>query len=212
MDDWFTIVLFFLFFVLPLLEGLLKKKKGPRQNPMPPGARRETIPGPQGVEVDRSLPAGRSTGSTGNSSWSDDWGSWPGEELEDEDQGEPVPSWSAPDSRDRYRAGSTVSEFPPTPPEIAARAPDLVTLPETGQSSELQRLQELAARLDRVALAQGTTAPPPAASPIVILPPKRRRPPGQAALLLNNRAKVRHALIVSEVLGPPLASRDRPQV
>jgi hypothetical protein len=214
MDDWFTIVLFFLFFVLPLLEGVLKKKKkrGQPRDRTAPDTHRASIPDRQRAGLEPALPGGRSTTSADESSWSDDWGSWPGEESEEEDEpAEPVPSWSPRETTDSNRGGSSASELPSPPEEIAGRTPDLVTRPEAGQSSELQRLQELAARLDRVALSEGTTARPKATSPIVTLKPKRRRGPGQAALLLNDRSKVRNAFIVSEVLGPPLASRDRRQ-
>lgn len=214
MDDWFTIVLALIFFGLPFLEGVLKKSKRRQQGQggLPDTAHPELPPRDQ---VGSALPSGASD-SFDDSSWSDGWGTWPGEGLEEELESERVPSsWSTTEAPDRTGVEARKPEVIRVPVEAEARIPDLVTLPEIGQTRVPQRIQGLAERLDKVA--QADTSPRPAPSPTVSPKPIRvqaavsKRRLGKAAALLDNRAGVRRAIIVSELLGPPVSLRDRPR-
>lgn len=211
MDDWLKIILFLIFFVLPLFEKAKKSRKGGARGgqTLPPDYD-ESSPLPDQTP---GLPGPGSAGPTGDSSWSNGWGSWPDEELSDEvTSQEPISARAEPENPDWSRSGYSAPQLPPVPTETAGRSPVPVTVPAPAQSVELQRLQELAARLERVALTEGTPTasrqPSPVAGPRVKAAPSATR--RRSRITLNDRGTVRNALIVSEILGPPLSMRDRP--
>ena len=199
MDDWLTILLAFVFIVLPMLEGLLKKSK------KKPAPRTRPLPAPSDTEAWRAEPGGppldvRGGGGGGgvtDDSWSDGWGSWPGEDDED-DASVPVPEPVGSESnRDpRSTAGRTSSQ--PATPQATEIAPIQGPVP-----AEAKRLQDLADHLNRIAAVEADRAPSRAASRPPVRAPRRV---GRRSLF-SDRSSVRHAIIVSEVLGKPLAMR-----
>jgi hypothetical protein len=211
-DDWFTYVLFFIFFVLPMLEGVLKKRRG-RDVELPPD---EEFPESQApVRWEPSSPGGTATADSGGSSGSDGWGSWPGDEQEEDDEDEPerVPAWTAPRQPDRNTTEPRSADLPRVPVEVPAHVPEPVGLPELGRRSEPQRLPEIATRLDQIARVESSPTPIATLKPSTVSRPasvtKQRR--SRVSSLLGDRVSVRRAIIVSEVLGPPLAMRESPR-
>lgn len=211
MDDWLTYVLFFIFFVLPMLEGVLKKRRS-QDVELPPD---EEFPESQTpVRWEPSLPGGTATSDSGGSSWSDGWGSWPGDEREEDDEDEPerVPAWTAPRQPDRNTTEPRSADLPRVPMEVSAQASEPVVLPEPGRHREPQRLPEIAARLNQIARVESSPTPVLVPTASAVSRPasvtKQRR--SRVSSLLGDRASVRRAIIASEVLGPPLAMRERP--
>ncbi|MDQ3557445.1 MAG: hypothetical protein M3409_11820 [Gemmatimonadota bacterium] len=89
-------LLFLVFLLLPLLQGLLERKKGPPRLPPPDADHENELPGE-------------------GSGWAEGWGAWPAEELPEEDAGNEE---EAP-RRERDRVPILVQPAPTPRPEPA---------------------------------------------------------------------------------------------
>src|SRR5690606_38646723 len=124
--------------------------------------------------------------------WSDGWGSWPDEEREEQKE-EPVRVWTA-ESRP---------------------APGQERYTDVAYTAGGLELQELADRLNRIAEVESAPPEPPAAFPELEVVAarqasrQRRRTANRdrVAPLLRDPGSVRQAIILTEVLGPPVGSR-----
>lgn len=241
--DWFTLVLIFFFFVLPLIQQGIEQAR--RSKGLPP------IEGEEGEEfwVDpddrpwseddvgtssgtvssRSVPSGEENSSVSDRpSWSEGWLPWPTEQTSEEDT-----SFGTESGRvTRAPAESTGAiPIPERKPERSRSAP---SVEDVGRSHT--PLEEVARRRKPRPVAE----PLPSTSyrdavPGYVLPPSRRRrervgstasidqiqaverlhsvsgrgrSSSRLAGILANTESVRRAVILNEVLGPPVALRD----
>lgn len=202
MDNWLTILLAFVFFVLPLLEGILKKKKSP---PGPPPGQEPFDPNAEGYFEGEHLPP-QGADIAPEESWSDGWGSWPGDDAEERKE-DPGRTWRA-DRPDPVAGGGFHQPSPPAPvPEKVVTRSAEKPRPEVGSVPENQRLQELADHLNRIAVEDISPAASRVATPLPTRKPRRNPARDRVTPMLRDNASLRNAVILTEVLGPPLASR-----
>lgn len=202
MDDWLTILLAFVFFVLPLLEGIFKKSKQNRTPGTPPDY--ESADFEDGQAGQDYFPADVDAPPSGEA-WSEGWGSWPGEDAPAK-QDETVRVWKAErisqPAEGEPHPRSTVTPGREVPRPIGEPMPSIT------RSTEDQRLQELADRLNRIAVVESSPAALRVAPPLAAKVTRQPAKSGRVARLLHDPRHVRDAIILSEVLGPPVSSRQ----
>jgi hypothetical protein len=198
--DWYTLLLIFLFIVLPLIQQFLDKRRGqgelpPEEEELPPPMRRQP-PRAERREAPRETPPAPRR--VEEPSWSEEWGRWPSpvpvEEQEQEQERE----------RERERAAPRVERIEERPPpEPLLPVPEPVPFParfELPQVISLERLEvDREAEHRRLqARFAATDAPPPSV----------HRGHRRAAGLLQTRGDLRRAVLLAEVLGPPRSRRE----
>ena len=182
--DWVSVLFLLLFFVLPLIQQVLEHARKGREVP-PEWEYTEddgsTSPPPRRrVEEPATAP-------TSGGGWSEGWGQWPGStDLEEEDPEplqRPEPEWAR---KSEVEAAEPIAAGPHrASPVPAPAAPAQLTVPQA------------------IVPARRVIAAPmkPIASP-------RRRDRVDVRQALQHPAEVRKALILREVLNPPLSLRD----
>jgi hypothetical protein len=194
--DWYTLLLIFLFIVLPLIQQFLDKRRGqgelpPEEEELPAPARRQP-PRAERRELPPETPRARQREE--EPSWSEDWGRWPS----------PVPVEDREQERDWERTAPQVERIEDrSPPEPLLPVPEPVPFParfELPQVISLERLEvDREAEHRRLhARFAATDAPPPSV----------HRGHRRAAGLLQTRGELRRAILLAEVLGPPRSLRE----
>lgn len=177
--DWIEYLLLFVFFVLPLLQGLLGgKKKTPTSGPLPDEAERQEEVAEARAREDR-LPAPE-----GAESWSAGWGSWP-----EPAELERVAEIEVMDEEEALELTALQERLRP---EDASEAVRVTTPVVSLESLEVDRAGEHKRFHHRVDAA--LPVPGGAAGPRV-------------ATLLRGREQLRRAVLLAEVLGPPRGLR-----
>lgn len=214
--DWTSILLLILFFVLPLIQQVLEARKGKA----PPG---EDVEGGVGVE-EAERPARTSRGGEGAGGWSDEWAPWPSSETEDtaaeEVEGwreEPVHeprAWQVEPPRTVHvepaeappaREPVPISREPapylplPEPPTWSPQPTSVEPLPGAGASSHPSRFP-----ITPLAVGERVEALPE------LLPVVRAHRSAHEFPGLASTAQIRHAIVLSEILGPPISLRTPP--
>lgn len=176
--DFLEILFLLLFVLLPLLQGVLTKQKPPSR-PLPPPE--ET---PEGERELTALETMRLPPFPGQQpgGWG---GSWPGESFPAEEAEEVVEA----DEGELFPERAHREDLAP---EVERVASPVVSLEPVFVDHEVDH------RRQRVRFAAPERVPPPPARP------------SAAARLAGDlsRGEIRRAIILSEVLGPPLAMRD----
>jgi hypothetical protein len=190
--DWFTLLLIFVFFVLPIIQQILEAKKGKPlppmegEEPLPEEWRQARIPGPA------NTPSAEAEG-VATGSWSGAWGEWPG-------RSEPVRLEPLEvETRSLEINVRRVDEKPLEQPAWRDRAPREAPL-------------EIAApRAVRPVLPVPLTIRPRRPVPLDVPPGVTRsglsgvRIPSVAGP--GGRARLREAIVLNELLGLPKAAR-----
>ncbi|HUE96906.1 MAG TPA: hypothetical protein VMN39_09610 [Longimicrobiaceae bacterium] len=218
--DWFTILLIFVFFVLPLLqkvverskkadaeradesleeaelEGLELQHEAPRSRPRPEVERPRPRP-----EVERG--------------WSEGWASWPGLETEPEEAAEEA---IGPAAADRPRDEPRVISYEPVRlPEARRESPGAPVESPTRyrpvRATPLPTPVARSAPIERQTRAIRVPSPARLPGPVRLARSAgetRSTQPTAAArrLGLSSSAELRRAIVVCEVLGPPVALRQ----
>ena len=213
--DWFSIALLILFFVLPIIQQVLEQA---RRNQAPP-PEWEDLDGGVGRTGTAELPTPRRTPtaerSSGDSGWSEGWTPWPTEETPEpeprtgpksgqstgtsgwSDDWSPWPTEKVSTEPEPWTAPKPSQRTPPTPP-VEERRPVLAELPRAEPRS-------LPAAIERSTIPRTR---PPVAPRNVEIRVARPTPAAPAERLFASPEDVRRAVILSEVLGPPLALRS----
>lgn len=190
--DWLTVLLFVIFFGLPLLQQLLEKSRN-QQLPPPEGElydeegeafepREVTGQAARRRRVEQEQP---STAASGG--WSTDWGSWPAPGEETEVEPEHHVAYDVPVLLDEVPVPVPVRPPPPLPVEIEViRVPDVVQAPQGSEGLAAVRQ----ARRQRA-----TAQTVPVRGPSI-------------SSRLADPAELRNAIIMNEVLGPPVSLRS----
>lgn len=194
--DLYTILLIIFFVVIPLIQQVLEKRKGE----LPPPDLDERIE-PQR----RPSPATRGDG------WSGEWGEWPSQPEEDEVQWEP---WQA-EPRDSPPAPAPQPTAAPRPAPAPAPPPEAPPEPLWQQARvEVKREERpvfIRPDTSRVVSLEDVEASsinrPRRAPSVLAAPPGHRRRGTRAERLIRSRNRLRAAVILSEVLGPPRSMR-----
>jgi len=194
--DWITLVLIFIFFVLPLIQQVLESRK----RSSPPIETEEGHLGEEGYPADVAGSHPEEVRSRTGDDWSTGWGNWPVEpETETateagERRGE-VSTWAGPAWDD---AGPDVrrEQAPayPTPAPAAERG-----LRERPQPAIRVRVERAPGQEGP---AQGLVRRP--RTPLQVVVPAARQHP------LRNRRELRRAIMFNEVLGLPKSVREHP--
>jgi hypothetical protein len=216
--DWFTILLIFIFFILPLIQQVMeaKRKRTPQIE-----AEEETGDEEWAIaeDVRGDAPARVAGGEkrTAPGGWSEGWGSW---EVSEERKAQAP----APLPREQPRAPLPVerTERPPWQerPERAQR-PERVDRVERPRPIVLTPPPESTAprpvpdRMPRAAPAGGPPQgrsfsprrPPPPLQPLAVVAVRRGAPKVTVAGL-REPGEIRKAIVLNEVLGPPRALRE----
>jgi hypothetical protein len=206
--DWFTLLLIFIFFVLPLLQRLLADPKKGQRTPadLNEGEGDEDLVvvelepehrGPRPAR--RAEPAAEERRSAG---WSEGWAGWPGPQ-----QGRPTaPERPAPREERPWRTPQEVGRVPAPPAPTRPRRAPRMEQPPSAPSPAPPPLEVEIIPGPRA----GGPSPPahPRSTGAVVL---RRRRKGSAPTSyirrLNDPREVRRAIVLSEVLGPPVSER-----
>jgi hypothetical protein len=189
--DWFQILLIVIFLVFPFLRQILGKAQQapPVDEPddFPPVESGETVQTRERAPARSGSPAGGSARGSSDSSdtWSSDWGTWPGATPE-----ETVPE-------------GVVSAPPPRPMPSAPELEDVTSIwdsvPAAPSGTAQERLRRITAGAEAVPLRRTSAIK------------QLERQAGRVTrtrLPLNNPRELRQAIILTEVLGPPLALRE----
>jgi hypothetical protein len=193
--DWVTLLLIFIFFVLPLAQQLLEQA---RRGRTPPGEEMpdEYLEEPDPVRLERPAPSPRverevKEESVTQGSWSGEWGSWP---APDEEQ----VALQRIEEREREMLARRMPRSREPEPEVTR------SLPET-PSAEAEIVR--APRALTVKKVAGVPARPSETRPAK----RKTQPPATVisrssiASRLGNAGELRKAIILAEVLGPPVA-------
>lgn len=229
MDELFTLVLIVVFVVLPLLEGVLKKRRRDApppeaERPPEPPARRPEVPRrtprtpegraapPEAAPRPREADSGASEGMIPPDIWEELTGLPAPERSRPEAEEAPpeappgeTPSREAPASAESRRPSGRPAPTPgPRAPLPEMGAPLPVARGEIGESGE-------AATLARTGGGAPAPLPPPPGRPA----PRRTGGSSAARLVSDLRGgssvdELRRAVLYREVLGPPVAFRGDP--
>jgi hypothetical protein len=207
--DWFTLLLIFIFFVLPLIQQIAEARKRGGQPPVDAPEEEWDWEAEQ-REAQRSGTAeAQREQVSGNGGWSEGWGSWPGDPPP-----EPVAEERPVDRAERVtvprREPDTVSERPSGEHERA--------LPEPTVPIRVERpVPEI--RPERVLFERAVPVEPVHVERRETRRPRERRAlsrPAEGAVrsvsamaaVLHDRNQLRRALVLSEILGPPRSLRE----
>jgi hypothetical protein len=203
--DWFTLLLVFIFFVLPLIQQIAEaRKRSQEPEPLEP----EEWEMEEEPAAERSGPPRRnvpeSTTSPDSGSWSEGWGAWPGEEPVTQ----PVPPAETPPVPAPVPAPARAEVEIRTPPVREERA---VPVPRAERSVPVPRAErvvyERPVPVDPVYVDRGEASPRarPAPRPREMSVPVygARRETTALGAAVHNRAELRRAVLLAEVLGPP---------
>jgi hypothetical protein len=193
--DWFTILLIFIFFILPLIQQVLEqtRKKGP---PRPEDNTYDDHPSYDEIELgtdtgdlwstaEAEVETNKARPESG--SWSDSWGSWPGQGKPDAAPADAKPAPPKP------REKKPRPWIPPTPaPQQTLPAP--YTPPPAPKVTGRVKLRPVSA-----------PAPTPRNSPRIT----RTGAPLTRRMGLGSVHGLRKAMVLIEVLGPPVSLRGR---
>jgi hypothetical protein len=185
--DWFTLLLIFIFFILPLIQQVLERSR--KGGDLPP------IETEEAFEMEEAKPRRRERAEAAAErareeateadvvDWSHGWGKWPGAEEE------------SPVAAEEPRREAPVYTAPQPPP-----APTAPPARPFGGPESPRKARRAAEPL------------PPARAPLqegVATLTRRHGKQQRAAVarLLDSQADVRRAIVLSEVLGPPKSLR-----
>jgi hypothetical protein len=218
--DWFTILLIFIFFVLPLIQQVVEARKGKRMPPPDQGAEEwdpELLEEWQDPAPARTA-SSRDTGTSAQKEvdWSEGWGAWPAPEVEEQSREVPVPE----------RPREPVRVPPPPPPEPVEARPRRVeeaaspkpVQEERPRRETPSRVPQVWERRESVASERGRerrASRDRAREAQRVERGSKRRVRQEAVSLagatlssrLADSQEVRRAIILSEVLGPPVSLR-----
>jgi hypothetical protein len=178
--DWYTLLLLFVFFILPLFQKLLERGRQ-KDTELPPDGNWEQEypppPLPESRQADAQQPAG-ATAAKGDG-WSSGWGDWPGQ-TETLEQLPPPPTEEVP----------PVMHVPVRTREIVvAERPVPVRLPSVPEG--------------QIARPEWATTEPIRPRKVAAHVPRRTT----AMHGLRRPGQLRQAIILKEILGPPIALR-----
>jgi hypothetical protein len=186
--DWFTVVLIILFFILPVIQQVLEQAR--RKGAPPPPAEWEGVD-PEVEQARRvEAPPDRmgTLGPVPDPGWSEGWTPWPAEGEAHQEE----------DSREAER----IVWSPPARPVEVARPeprPMVVEAPRAEVPADRPLLVPKRTGSARSGTALSQSSPPR----ILQAAPRRRR--DHLGRLLTNQQEIRRAIVLREVLGPPLA-------
>jgi len=183
--DWFTILLFLIFFIFPLIQQVLEAKKG--KAPRIPSEDVEGLPPEWEPEPIPRQAEKRPTDAPivlEERDWSAGWAKWPQAESAETLESEERASFDAP--VERPAPPIFVSSAPPPRPAVP-RVSTRVTAAE--------RTRRAAERLEVVRLQ----------------PVSARTVHGRALRDTSGKAALRQAIILKEILDPPKSMRLRPE-
>lgn len=193
MDDWFSLVLLFLFVILPLIQQVIgQARRGEPEEDTT--AWSETMEEePVQVQVDRRPKPVQAPEPGG---WSEGWNPWP-EEARTRSAPEPRP---APPTADLPRG------------EVRARPIAARPVPDPHPGSTVVSLEKVTPR-ETVRASRPAVRARPVIAPVQPVRPKLTRGAVKfrgslpVATALGDPAELRRAIILNEVLGPPVALR-----
>jgi hypothetical protein len=210
--DWFTLLLIFFFFVLPLIQQIVQSRKQAENPPGLPGEEEVDLEHEFPVEAEaqrrRSAPSRPVEVEEQGDGWSAGWGAWPGEavevEAEDHASGTPAEPPLLEQARVlREPAPRAERSLPEVRPERS--------LPEMRAERSLPEI-----RAERVTFERPAPAPPAylqhrAEAPRIQNRTRElsmpvlgvRRGATDIGRAVHDPYELRRALILAEVLGPP---------
>lgn len=189
--DWSSLILIGIFFGLPLLQRILEQARRSGE-PLPAP---EELPHADAVEEERSVAvaserARQQQFADERSGWSEGWTPWPSSTPEER----PLPD---PSGRSEYHSAPAAMLDEESAPLIVAPPPPLPEfIPIRAAERRTRSPRALEFTLDSGSIRSSRTD----RAPLNNTP----RP----ALLLGNATDLRRAIILKEVLGPPLALRE----
>jgi hypothetical protein len=216
--DWFTILLIFIFFILPLIQQVLEanKKRNPEiEMEEDTGVEEWEIEGTVREDTPARVAGGEKRTASGG--WSEGWGSWDDPEKTQARSPASPPAEQQPQARPKVER----TEQPAwgERPERAQR-PAPVQREERPQPIVLTPLPEpttarpVPDRMRRAAPAvpgpQGRNfsprRPPPPIQPVAVVASRRGAP--DVADRIRDRDELRKAIVLNEILGPPRSLRE----
>jgi hypothetical protein len=209
--DWFTLLLIFFFFVLPLIQQIVQARKQAENPPGLPGEEEVDLEHefPSELEGERRRPAATQSAEPEErgDGWSAGWGAWPGEADETEVEEQP---FGVPAERPLPEQVRVLRDSAPRPersiPEIRAERP----IPELRSE---RTLPERPAPLAPAYLEHRAEAPRiqnrtrELSMPVLGV----RRGATGIGRAVHDRQELRRAIILAEVLGPPRSLGDLKQ-
>jgi hypothetical protein len=206
--DWFTLLLVFIFFVLPLIQQIAEARKRSRGETGLPRDEVEIEEDPVAAEYEEMRRAQRSADqipSETETDWSTGWGSWPGEAQEQEAEPEVIESVSRPVPEPvtvRFEPQPRAER--PAPEQRGERVLYERKLPE--QQGE-RVLVERPVPIEAVVVDHRSRSRQPVTRVRELSVPVfgARRGSTALGLAVHNRSELRRAILLSEVLGPPRA-------
>lgn len=189
--DWLSLLLIFVFFILPIIQQVIEQSR--RGKAEPQEEMDEPVATMEGPRASTRRPEPVPVGGSGG--WSEDWAPWPGSEQSEEAPEEAVLVEAAkPEEgtlRDRAEAERLATESESR--EYEARAERALR-----RAAELLKERE-EARLIEPAQPRLPSRAPRHAPPVT-------RPVRRAVLAADT--DLRRAIVLSEVLGPPVSLRS----
>lgn len=181
--DLFELLVVLVFVVLPLLQHLLGRRDAGDESD-------ETDAGLAGDEPITERAEARAAEPP---TWSQDWGAWPSDEEVEEAVEDDLQLEVGPDEHVRFDA----------PASSYDRAPALAVPEAVRVSAPVVSMERgpVIRRGERGRLHESYAAPDLHGEPI---------PPPRIAALLRNRGDLRDAIVLNEVIGPPISLRDSP--
>ncbi|CAN5787525.1 hypothetical protein BH23GEM6_BH23GEM6_01070 [soil metagenome] len=205
--DWFTILLVFIFVVLPLIQQIAEARKRSRgETGLPRDEEVEHEVDPVAAEYEAMTSRERSGDqlpAESEAEWSSGWGSWPGEASEEEVEPEVVEAVSRPSPE------PVIVRFEPQPraerPAPEQRRERVLYERKMPDQQGERVLYERPVPVEAVVVDHRSRARPavPRLRELSVPVLGARRGSTALGLAVHDRRELRRAILLSEVLGPP---------